>query len=77
MGLLRLSHERPEVTPDVSVRETARIMSAATAGSVYASGLPRALAGTARLTFTSTGPHELKGFDEPMELFRVEERDPA
>ena len=22
MGLLRLSHERPEVTPDVSVRET-------------------------------------------------------
>jgi CBS domain-containing protein len=26
MSLLRLTHERPEVTPDVSVRETARIM---------------------------------------------------
>jgi len=26
MGLLRLSHERPEVTPNVSVRETTRIM---------------------------------------------------
>ena len=26
MGLLRLSHERWEVTPDVSVREAARIM---------------------------------------------------
>jgi len=26
MRLLRLTHERPEVTPDVSVRETARIM---------------------------------------------------
>src|SRR3954470_6590230 len=58
----------------IAVHETARIMSAAPGGSVYSSGLPRALAGTGRVAFTSTGTHELKGFEEPMELFRVEER---
>lgn len=34
MGLLRLSHERPEVTPDVSVRETARIMAESNIGAI-------------------------------------------
>src|SRR6516225_11090515 len=34
MGLLRLSHERPEVTPDVSVRETARIMADSHVGAI-------------------------------------------
>jgi len=34
MGLLRLSHERPEVTADVSVRETARIMSESHVGAI-------------------------------------------
>ena len=34
MGLLRLSHERPEVTPDVSVRETARIMAESHIGAI-------------------------------------------
>jgi CBS domain-containing protein len=34
MGLLRLSHERPEVTPDVSVRETARIMAESQIGAI-------------------------------------------
>jgi len=34
MGLLRLSHERPEVTPDVSVRETARIMAGSQIGAI-------------------------------------------
>ena len=34
MGLLRLSHERPEVTPDVSVRETARIMAESHVGAI-------------------------------------------
>jgi class 3 adenylate cyclase len=57
------------------VHETARIMAAAEAGSVYASGLARALAGTGRLRYASTGTHALKGFDEPVELFRVEARD--
>jgi CBS domain-containing protein len=34
MGLNRLSHERPEVTPDVSVRETARIMAESHIGAI-------------------------------------------
>ena len=34
MRLLRLSHERPEVTPDVSVRETARIMAESQIGAI-------------------------------------------
>jgi CBS domain-containing protein len=34
MELLRLSHERPEVTPDVSVRETARIMAESHVGAI-------------------------------------------
>jgi CBS domain-containing protein len=34
MGLLRLSHERPEVTADVSVRETARIMAESHIGAI-------------------------------------------
>ena len=56
----------------IAVHETARIMAAAAPGSVYASGLARALAGTGRMTYTSTGTHTLKGFEEPVELFRVE-----
>jgi len=57
----------------IAVHETARIMAAAPADAVFASGLARALAGASRLTFESTGSHELKGFDEPVELFRVVE----
>jgi CBS domain-containing protein len=34
MGLLRLSHERPEVTSDISVRETARIMADSHIGAI-------------------------------------------
>ena len=34
MGLRRLSHERPEVTPDVSVRETTRIMAESHIGAI-------------------------------------------
>ena len=34
MRLLRLTHERPEVTPDVSVRETARIMAESHIGAI-------------------------------------------
>jgi CBS domain-containing protein len=34
MELLRLSHERPEVTPEVSVRETARIMAESQVGAI-------------------------------------------
>jgi class 3 adenylate cyclase len=56
----------------IAVHETARIMAAAAPGSVYASGLSRALAGASTLSFTSTGAHSLKGFDVPVELFRVD-----
>ena len=34
MGLLRLTHERPEVAPDVTVRETIKLMSAAEIGAI-------------------------------------------
>ena len=56
----------------IAVHETARIMAAAAPGSVYASGLTRALAGASGVRFTSTGSHDLKGFEQPVELFRVE-----
>jgi class 3 adenylate cyclase len=58
----------------IAVHETARIMSAATPGSIYTSGLSRALTAAAGLTFESVGVHALKGFDEPVELFSVRER---
>jgi class 3 adenylate cyclase len=57
----------------VAVHETARIMAAAEPGSVYTSGLARALAGASGLGFVSTGSHALKGFETPVELFRVED----
>jgi len=56
----------------IAVHETARIMAAAGAGEVFASGLVRTLASASGLTFHSTGPHTLKGFDAPVELFTVE-----
>ena len=56
----------------IAVHETARVMAAAPAGTVYASGLARALAAASGLRFTSTGTHALKGIEEPAELFRVD-----
>ncbi len=56
----------------IAVHETARIMAAAGANSVYTSGLSRALAGPSRLIFRSVGTRELKGFDAPVELFSVD-----
>jgi class 3 adenylate cyclase len=47
-------------------------MAAAPTGSVLTSGLTRALAGASGLIFTSTGTHTLKGFEQAVELFRVE-----
>jgi class 3 adenylate cyclase len=57
----------------IAVHETARIMAAAPTGEVYASSLTRALAGSGSMTYTVTGPHTLKGFEEPVELYRVGE----
>ena len=34
MGLLRLTHDRPEITPDVSVREAAQVMADAQIGAI-------------------------------------------
>lgn len=56
----------------IAVHETARIMAAAPAGTVYASGIARALAAASALRFRSTGSHTLKGFPEPVELFEVQ-----
>ena len=55
----------------IAVHETARIMSSAPAGEVYASAVTRALAGASRVGSVSAGTFSLKGFDEPVELFRV------
>jgi class 3 adenylate cyclase len=56
----------------IAVHETARVMAAAGANSVYTSSLSRALAGASGLTFRSTGTHAMKGFEAPVELFSVE-----
>ena len=57
----------------IAVHETARIMAAAGAGTVYTSGLTRVLAAASGLTFRSVGTHALKGFETPVELFTVGE----
>jgi len=55
----------------IAVHATARIMASAKGRTVLTSAIPRALAIGRGLQFTSTGDHDLKGFDEPMELFEV------
>jgi class 3 adenylate cyclase len=57
----------------IAVHATARIMAAAPTGTVYTSGLTRSLDSSGRLHFTSAGTHALKGFDQQMELFVVDE----
>ena len=55
----------------IAVHEAARITAAAPAGSVYTSGITRALSSASGLRFESAGPHALKGIPEPVELFLV------
>lgn len=57
----------------IAVHATARIMAAAPGGAVLTSAVSRALATGSGLHFVSIGSHALKGFDEPMELFEVQE----
>ena len=57
----------------IAVHEAARIMAAASTGSVYTSGLTRVLASASGLTFRSVGTHALKGLEAPAELFAVGE----
>jgi class 3 adenylate cyclase len=56
----------------IAVHETARIMAAAGAGEVFASGVARALAAASGLVFRSAGTRALKGIETPVELFAVE-----
>lgn len=55
----------------IAVHETARIMAAAGTGAVLTSALTRALAVASGLVFSSIGPRELRGFETPVELYRV------
>jgi class 3 adenylate cyclase len=55
----------------VAVHATARIMAAAQPAEVLTSTLTRALADGPGLRFASRGPHALKGFDAPVDLFVV------
>jgi class 3 adenylate cyclase len=55
----------------IAVHEAARIMATAPGGSVYTSGVSRALAASSGLRFESVGMHTLKGIPEPVELFLV------
>jgi class 3 adenylate cyclase len=55
----------------IAVHEASRIMAAAPGGSVYTSGVSRALAASSGLHFESAGMHTLKGMPDPVELFRV------
>jgi class 3 adenylate cyclase len=55
----------------IAVHEAARIMAAAPGGSVYTSGVSRALAASSGLHFESAGMHTLKGIPDPVELFLV------
>ncbi len=57
----------------IAVHATARVMASAASGTVLTSAVSRALAVGTGLRFTSTGTHSLKGFDEPMELFEVQD----
>jgi class 3 adenylate cyclase len=58
----------------IEVHATARIMAAAPPGGVFASAVSRALASASRLRFTSAASHSLKGFDQVVELYDVEDR---
>jgi class 3 adenylate cyclase len=56
----------------IEVHAATRIMSEAPAGTVFASSVTRALAGSSGLRFQTAGMHRLKGFPDPVELFRVD-----
>jgi class 3 adenylate cyclase len=55
----------------LAVHEAARVAGAATAGEVLVSATTKLLLAGSGLSFDSTGTHQLKGFDEPRELFRL------
>ena len=58
----------------VAVHETARVASAAKAGEVLVSTSTKFLLAGSELAFESAGSHDLKGFGEARELFRLVDR---
>lgn len=55
----------------IAVHLAARIMSAAEGGEVFVSRTVKDVVAGSGVTFTPRGSHQLKGFDEPWELFSV------
>jgi class 3 adenylate cyclase len=58
----------------VAVHETARVAGAAKAGEVLVSASTKYLLAGSELAFESAGTHDLKGFDEARELFKLVSR---
>lgn len=56
----------------IAVHATARIMGLAGASQVLSSAVTRMLADTSGLAFTDAGRHELKGLEQPLDVFAVE-----
>ena len=55
----------------IAVHAVARIMAAAGPSEVLASAVPVTLSDGAGLRFDPRGPHDLKGFDRPLELYAL------
>ena len=55
----------------VAVHAAARVMALAGAGELFVSWTTRDLLAGSGISVETTGRHELKGFDEPREIFRV------
>jgi class 3 adenylate cyclase len=65
-----------ELLPDdirgASVHAAARIMALAGPSEILASSVARGLVEGSELRFTERGTHEMKGFERPVEVFRLE-----
>jgi class 3 adenylate cyclase len=65
-----------EITADdvggLAVHAVARIMAAAAPSEILASAVPVAIADGTELRFVARGPHQLKGFDRPLELYALD-----
>lgn len=56
----------------VAVHATARVMSSARPAEILTTAVTRALAEGGDVAFDDRGPHQLRGFERPMELYAVE-----
>jgi class 3 adenylate cyclase len=55
----------------IAVHHASRVAAAAGAGDIFVSSATKALLGGSDIRLESVGPHELKGIEEPDELYRV------